>query len=124
MRLRLGLIALVLLTSMAAQAQRVVILELENDKGGRLRAQIEAALKKADTVEVLSLEKYKKAAEKKNLKGASAMTPAGVARVGKTLKLDAAVGGEVGHKFSVQIWDANGQQLWAKELKIKNGLLS
>ncbi len=116
--------ALALLLASPALAQRVVILEIEGDKGGKLRNQVESALKKADSVEVVSLDKYKAAASKKKLKGPSAMTPAALSRVAKGLKIDAGVGGEVGGKFEVQIWDSGGQQLWTKELKIKNGLLS
>lgn len=125
MRLRPGLIFVSLvLASSAALAQRVVILEIEGDKGGKLRNQVEAALKKADTVEVVSLDKFKAAAAKKKLKGAAAMTPAGVSRVARGLKVDAAVGGEVSSKFAVQIWDSGGQQLWSKELKVSKGMLS
>jgi len=120
----LALLLAVSLLARPAAAERVVILEIEGDKGGKLRNQVEAALKKADTVEVVPLDKYKSAAAKKKLKGPSAMTPAGLSRVAKGLKIDAGVGGEVGRKFDVQIWDSGGQQLWTKELKIKNGLLS
>ncbi|MBL8953618.1 MAG: hypothetical protein JNK82_22775 [Myxococcaceae bacterium] len=116
--------ALVLLVASPALAQRVVILEIEGDKGGKLRSQVESALKKADTVEVVPLDKYKAAAAKKKLKGQAAMTPAGLSRVAKALKIDAGVGGEIGKKFDVQIWDSGGQQLWTKELKVKGGLLS
>lgn len=116
--------AFVLLAASTAWAQRVVILEIEGDRGGKLRSQVESALKKADTVEVVGLDKYKAAAGKKKLKGPAAMTPAGLSRVAKGLKIDAGVGGELGKKFEVQIWDSTGQQLWTKELKVKNGLLS
>jgi hypothetical protein len=124
MTLRPGPFALTLLVASSAFAQRVVILELDGDKGGKLRAQVETALKKADTVEIISLDKYKATAAKKKLKGFAAMTPAAVAKVAKTLKIEAAVGGEIDKKFAVTIWDSLGQQLWTKELKIKNGLLS
>src|SRR5688572_15140117 len=103
MRQRL-VFALVLLAASPVLAQRVVILEIEGDKGNKLRNQVETALKKADTVEVVSLDKYKAAASKKKLKGPSAMTPAALSRVAKGLKIDAGVGGELGKKFEVQIW--------------------
>jgi hypothetical protein len=123
MRHRFGLfVALAVATP--ALAQRVVILDIEGDHAGRLRHQVEAALKRADTVEVVGLDKYKAAAGKKKLKGGAAMTPAGLSRLAKGLKIDAGVGGELGQKFEVQIWDARGQQLWSKHLKVKNGLLS
>lgn len=116
--------AFALLAAPAALAQRVVILEIEGDKANKLRNQVESALKKADTVEVVSLDKYKAAAAKRKLKGAAAMTPAGLSRVAKDLKIDAGVGGEVSKKFEVQIWDSSGQQLWTKQLKVKGGMLS
>ncbi|MBK7860175.1 MAG: hypothetical protein IPJ65_16480 [Archangiaceae bacterium] len=125
MRLHPGLVvALALSFGSVAYAQRVVILDIEGDKGGKLRTQVESALKKADTVEVVPLEKYKAAAGKKKLKGSSAMTPAALSKVARGLKIDAGVGGELGKKFDVQIWDSGGQQLWTKELKVKNGMLS
>lgn len=116
--------AFVLLCAHVAFAQRVVILEIEGDRNNKLRNQVEAALKKADEVEVVPLDKYKSAAAKKKLKGAAAMTPAGLSRVAKELKIDAGVGGEVSKKFEVQIWDSSGQQLWTKALKVKGGMLS
>jgi hypothetical protein len=124
MTLRPGPLALALLVASSAFAQRVVILEIDGDKGGKLRNQVESALRKADTVEIVSLEKYKSAANKKKLKGFAAMTPAGVAKLARGLKIDAAVGGDIDQKFDVTIWDSQGQQLWSKELKIKGGLLS
>src|SRR5688572_8803047 len=114
MRPRLSL-ALALLVASPVLAQRVVILEIEGDKGGKLRNQVENALKKDDSVEIVSIDKYKAAAAKKKLKGPAAMTPAGLSRVAKGLKLNAGVGGELGKKFEVQIWDSGGQQLWTKE---------
>ena len=118
------LLALALLVPASALAQRVVILDIDGDRGGKLRTQVEAALKKADTVEVIPLKKYTDAAAKKKLKGPQAMTPAGVARVARSLKLDAAVTGDLGTKFAVRILDSTGQEVWTKELKVSKGLLS
>lgn len=121
----LSVVALVALVSLPALAQKVVILDIDGDSRDRLRAQIERAVKDAGTVQLISLSEYKAAAAKKKMKGAAAMTPAGVARAAKVLKLDAAVGGEIsGGKYHVLIYDRAGEQLWAKDLKVTKGLLS
>ncbi len=121
----LSVVALVALVSLPALAQKVVILDIDGDSRDRLRAQIERAVKDAGTVQLISLGEYKAAAAKKKMKGAAAMTPAGVARAAKVLKLDAAVGGEIsGGKYHVLIYDRAGEQLWTKDLKVSKGLLS
>lgn len=115
----------VLLLALPAFAQKVVILELDGDPQGKLRAQIEAAVKSAGVVELVPLKAFKEAAAKKKLKGAAAMTPVGVSRASRLVKLDAAVGGEVGESsYKVLIYDRAGEQLWTKELVVKKGLLS
>ncbi|MFT3709273.1 MAG: hypothetical protein QM817_16660 [Archangium sp.] len=114
-----------LLLSLPAAAQKVVVLEIDGDPQGKLRTQIEAALKDAAVVELVSLKSFKDAAAKKKLKGAAAMTPVGVARAAKLIKLDAAVGGEVsGNTYKVLIYDRFGEQLWTKDLTVKKGMLS
>ncbi len=121
----LSVFALVALVSVPALAQRVVILEIDGDPKDKLRAQIEAAVRDAGTVTLVGLREYKDAAAKKKMKGAAAMTPVGVSRAAKALKLDAAVGGEIsGGKYKVQIYDRGGEQLWTKDLPVKKGLLS
>jgi hypothetical protein len=114
-----------LLASLPAAAQKVVVLELDGDPQGRLRAQIEGALKDAAVVELVPLKAFKDAAAKKKLRGAAAMTPVGVARASKVIRLDAAVGGEVsGSTYKVLIYDRVGEQLWTKDLPVKKGMLS
>lgn len=115
----------VVLTSLSAFAQKVVVLEIDGDAQGKLRTQIEAALKDAAVVEVVPLKAFRDAAAKKKLKGAAAMTPVGVARASRVIKLDAAVGGEVANgTYKVLIYDRYGGQLWTKELAVKKGVLS
>jgi hypothetical protein len=110
----LPVFALVLLFALPAAAQKVVVLEIDGDAQGKLRAQIESALKAAGTVELVSLKSFKDAAAKKKLKGAAAMTPVGVARASKIIRLDAAVGGEVtASTYKVLIYDRAGEQLWS-----------
>lgn len=121
----LGLAAALFVASPAvAQKLRVVVLEIDGDQNNKLRNQIEAALIKANTVEVVSLDEFRAAAAKKKLNGAAAMTVIGIKRVGKQLQLDAAVSGEVGDKYKVLIYDRVGAELWTKELAVKKGLLS
>lgn len=120
-----ALIAFLFTSSIAfAQPLRVVVLELDGDQNNKLRNQIEATMQKAGSVEVVGLDEFRSAAAKKKLNGAAAMTVIGIKRVGKQLKLDAAVAGEVGEKFKVLIYDRNGNELWTKELSIKRGMLT
>jgi hypothetical protein len=120
-----SVLALVAVLATPAFAQKVVILELDGDPQGKLRGQIEAAVRSAAVVELVSLKSYKDAAAKKKMKGAAAMTPAAVARTSKLIGLDAAVGGEVSDGlYKVLIYDRAGEQLWSKDLPVKKGLLS
>jgi hypothetical protein len=121
---RLVLLALCLVAG-SAFAQKVVVLEIDGDSSGKLRTQVEGALKAAGSVEVIPLKSYVTVASRKKLHGAAAMTPAGVSRVGRNLTFDAAVGGEAsGNSYHVIIWDRAGQELWTKDLPIKRGQLS
>lgn len=122
--LALFLSAVALSSPALAQKYRVVVLEIDGDQNNKLRNQIEATLLKADTVEVVALDEFRAAAAKKKLNGAAAMTIIGIKRVGKQLKIDAAVTGEVGDKYKVLIYDRVGNDLWTKELAVKKGLLS
>ena len=120
-----SVIALLTLLAMPAFAQKVVILEIDGDPQGKLRAQIEAAVRSAAVVELIPLKSFKDAAARKKLKGAAAMTPVGVTRAAKLIKLDAAVGGEVTEgTYKVLVYDRAGEQLWSKELPVKKGMLS
>ncbi len=127
-RRRTRWLALVLCSSLlcvqAAYAQKVVVLELDGDRKNRLRAQIERALIASKVVELVSIKKYKEAAKKKKVKPAQMMTPAGVAKVARTLGLDAAVEGAVADTFFVRILDPSGRELWKKDLPLKGRILS
>lgn len=119
----IGLIALLL--AAPGLAQRVVILELDHDPGGRLRAQVEAAVDGVGGVSLVPLTRYKSAAARRRLKGPLASTGVAVARVSRRLKLDAAVGGAVeGATYHVLIYDRAGQELWTKDLALTQGRLS
>ncbi len=120
-----SLLVAALLAAPAAWAQKVVILEIDGDAGGRLRAQVEAAVRGAPSIELVPLSAYRDSAARKKLKGGAAMTAAGVARVGRVLRLDAAVGGDLSAThYNVVIYDRSGQELWTKSLAVKKGLLS
>jgi hypothetical protein len=113
-----------LLAPTVALAQRVVVLEVEGDRGHRLREQIEASLKKAGVIEVVSIRRYRDAAKKKGLHGSKAMTPSAVASISKSLPFEAAVGGTLADTFFVRILDPSGQELWSRDLPLKGALLS
>ena len=102
----------------AAYAEKAVVLEFPGDRKGKLRAQIERAIRQAGRIQVYSIEKYKKAALKKKLKGHRAMTPAGVSQVAPGLGIDVALEGAVTDAFHVRILDQNGQELWSRELQM------
>ncbi len=107
-----------------AWAQRVVILPIDGDSG-KLRDQVEQAVLDSAVIEVVSLGSYQAAVAKKKIADDQASTPAAVAKVGKKLQLDAAVGGTVDSgQFHVVIVDRKGEELWSKDLKVKKGLLS
>lgn len=119
------LLLLVSLLSLPGFAQKVVIIEIDGDRHGRLRDQIERAVKDGGGLEIIPLKTFKDAAARRKLRGAAAMTPVGVKRVARSLKLDAAVGGELsGSTYKVVIYDRKGEQLWTRELKAKKGVLS
>lgn len=108
----------------AALAQRVVVLEFDGDRKGKLRTQVETALKKAGVVDLVALKKYKDAAKKKKVSPSRAMTPSGVKTLAKGLQLDAAVEGATGDDFYVRILDPQGNPLWDKHLPMTRGLIS
>jgi hypothetical protein len=123
--MRPSLVLLALVLAAPAWAQKIVVLEIDGDANGKLRAQIEDALKAANVVTLVPLSAYKKAAAQQKLKGAAAMTAAGVARAARSIRFDAAVGGEVdATHYTVFIYDRAGQELWTKRLAVKKGLLS
>jgi hypothetical protein len=113
----------VLLTSSSVHAQRVVVLELRHDKSGKLRTQIERAIRKSGSLETVSLRQYKAAAAKRHLKTA-AMTPRGVAQLSHALHLSAAVSGSAGKSLKAQILDSSGAELSTMRLSLQHGTLS
>lgn len=121
-----GLFVCVLLAPMLLWgAPRVVVLSLDGDASGRLRDQVEEALRSDARCEVVELGEYRALAAKRRLRRGAAMTRVGVARVGSQLKLSAAVAGELTAKsFSVVIYDGRGKELWTKRLPVAKGLLS
>ena len=64
----LSVVALIALVSFPALAQKVVVLEIDGDDKGRLRTQIEKAVKEAGTVSLVPLAEYKAAAAKRKMK--------------------------------------------------------
>lgn len=103
---------------------RVVVLEIEGDRRGALRTQVENALKKTGQVQIVRLKQYTAAAAKAKLRGARSRTPEAVARVGPALKLDAVVLASSGEVLAVRVLSGSGQDLWTKDVKLQRGKLS
>ncbi|WP_240360188.1 hypothetical protein [Pyxidicoccus caerfyrddinensis] len=107
-----------------SQRQRVVVLDLEGDSRGRVRAQLDAALRRTRQVSVVSLKQYAATAKKSGLRGAEASSEAALVKVAPRLKLDSAVGGAVGSSLHVRVLDADGQVLSEQEVMLTRGKLS
>lgn len=108
----------------AARAQAVVILELDGDTRGVVRAQLVEAVEQAGQVRVVAAGAYARAAAERGFPGAQANTPAAVRAVAPELGITAAVGGVVGERLLVRILDARGEQIWTRELPLIGGRLS
>lgn len=123
--MRLLPLCVALVLSTAAWAQKAVVIDIDGDARGRLQAQIAGAVQADGAVTLVPYRLYRKAATAQGVRGAAAGTAAGVARVGKRLAFDAAVGGEVaGNSYTVVIYDRRGQVLWTRKLAVQRGLLS
>jgi hypothetical protein len=124
--LRARLIGLaILLWAAAADAQRVVVLDIKGDPTGKVRGQIERAIKQSHRVHLVPLRAYKLAAARQKLPGARAMTPLAVAKVSPRLSLSGAVAALVGKFFlQVTILDSDGAEQWRGEFPLKRGALS
>jgi hypothetical protein len=112
-----------LFASTAAQSQSVVVLEFRKDPFGRLRGQVERALKQSGSVEVVSLRRYKAAAAKRRLKGARAMTPNALAATAPLLKLSGAVSALAGSSLRVQVLHSSGAALTQRRFPLARGSL-
>ena len=119
-----ALLPLVLLLAHAAFAGRVVVLEIGGDRHGRLRAQIEQAVRRAHVLELVPLGTYLAAAKGHGISRARAMTPAGVRALSGPTGLTIAVGGSLGRTFFVRLFDPAGFELWSKQLPQRRGLIS
>jgi hypothetical protein len=102
----------------------VVVLDFENDRQGKLRQQVERALLKANVVDVVSLEAYKRAAAKRKVVPGRLSSPKSVSKVAPALKVVAVVVGSVEDGFNVRILDARGAELWSRDLPTRKGLIS
>lgn len=101
--------------------RRLTVLAFEGDSKGRVRAQVESALRKARGVRVIPLKQYTAAAAKERLRGASARAPSSLPVVAPRLALDAAVTGEVGRTVQVRLLDASGREVFSQESSFQKG---
>ncbi|MBX5480379.1 MAG: hypothetical protein IRZ16_00820 [Myxococcaceae bacterium] len=113
-----------ILASPIAFAQRAIVLQFEGDRRDTLRSQIVREVLDANEVELAALKDFTRAANRKGFKGKKVMTPAAVGAVARDLGVGVAVEGAVGRTFLVRFLDANGTELWSKELPVKRGLIS
>ncbi|WP_309890729.1 hypothetical protein [Archangium sp.] len=117
-------LALLLLTSRIALAERLAVSKLEGDKKDRLRAQVTAVLRKTRKVQVLPPPAYAMAAGKLKLRGPAAVSPEAVIRVSTKLKLDAVLTGTASAStFEARLFSWDGQEVWSAEYPLKRGLL-
>ncbi|WP_305070924.1 hypothetical protein [Myxococcus sp. AS-1-15] len=105
--------------------KQLVVLTVEGDRGGKVRAQLESALRRAKPVKVASLKQYATLGKKEGLKGNTLFTDAPLARVAPRMKLDAAVTGTVsGSSLTVRVLDASGTVLGEQDVKLTRGRLA
>ncbi len=108
-----------------AEAQRVVVLDLQGDRGGRVRQAVVKPLLDGGELEVVPLRQYTQAAQRRGFRGPKANTPAAVAAVSGPLKFQAAITGRVTAKsFTVRILDPEGKEVWTRAIPLKGGRLS
>ncbi|MGQ0507864.1 MAG: hypothetical protein ACT4TC_21390 [Myxococcaceae bacterium] len=102
--------------SQVAFAQKAVILEFEGDPTGKLRNQVEWALRKTRGVPVVPFKKFKEAADRKNLRGSRA-----VSALSKQFEVSVAMEGTVkGETLAVRLLDGSAKELWKRELPLRS----
>lgn len=114
----------VFLLAGAAFAGRVVVFDLPGDQKGRLREQLDAAVREAHTDRLVPFATYQREAARQRLEGARAVTPKAVAQVSGALHLSLVVTGAVAQTFYVRFLDPDGKELWSKDLPLRRGRLS
>ncbi|MGA9521576.1 MAG: hypothetical protein WBV82_08940 [Myxococcaceae bacterium] len=108
-----------------AWAQKVVVLEFDGDRKGRVRSQIVREILRDGRLEVAAIADYKRSAAKAGFKGKRAMTEEAFAAVAEDLSAFAALDGDVGKKsFRLRIHVAGEDEPFTRELKLNRGKLS
>jgi len=103
---------------------KVVVLDFEGDRKGRVRTQVESALRKSRAVQVVPLKQFTAAASKERLRGAAARMPGALPVVAPRLGLSAAVTGAVGpSSVRVRVLDEGGREVFSRELPLQKGLI-
>ncbi|WP_338866595.1 hypothetical protein [Myxococcus stipitatus] len=104
---------------------RVVVLTVEGDLRGKVRTQLESALRRGKQTKVASLKQYATLAKKDGLKGNVLFTDGPLASVAPKMKLAGAVTGTMGpSSVTVRVLDASGVVLGEQELKLTRGKVS
>lgn len=105
-------------------ARKVVVLDFEGDRKGRVRTQVESALRKVRAVQVVPLKQFTAAAAKERLRGAAAREPGALPVVAPRLALNAGVTGTVGaSSVQVRVLDERGREVFSRELPLQKGLI-
>ncbi|MCP3100347.1 hypothetical protein LZ198_15875 [Myxococcus sp. K15C18031901] len=103
----------------------VVVLTVEGDKGGKLRAQLESSLRRSRQAKVASLKQYGAIGKQGGLKGPVVFTEAPLAKAAPKMKLDGAVTGRVeGASLSLRVLDASGAVVSDESFQLTRGKLS
>ncbi len=102
---------------------KVVVLDFEDDRKGRVRTQVESALRKTRAVQIVPLKQFTAAAGKERLRGAAARSPEALPVVAPRLGLNAAVTGSVGAAVQVRVLNEGGREVFSRELPLRKGLI-
>ncbi|XXF75049.1 hypothetical protein P2318_18430 [Myxococcaceae bacterium GXIMD 01537] len=107
-----------------AAARKVVLLDLDGDRRGKVRTQVESALRKTAGVTVVPLKQYAAAASRAGLRGAAAREPEAVKALALKLGLGAVVTGVVeGQTVRVRLLDSAGRELRSQDVALQKGAI-
>jgi hypothetical protein len=114
----------VALVAATTYAEGVVVLDFAGDARGKVRAQMEKAIR-AEGVSLVQLPKYKREANRRRVKGANTGRPAAVAAMSSAMGLSGVVKGKVKKKMLVAtLLDAQGREVVTKSVRLARGGLS
>jgi hypothetical protein len=114
----------VALVAATTYAEGVVVLDFAGDARGKVRAQMEKAIR-AEGVSLVQLRRYKREANRRRVRGASTGRPTAVAAMSSAMGLSGVVKGKVKKKMLVAtVLDAQGREVLTKSVRLARGGLS